>query len=604
MAMALQLVGMRMSGQLQDARNVAISIIGPALPGLDPTQSPMDIGSMTNQTQLGATVPSSSAPDSQHLVINLLRTALHHSSRGVISLLGISTPNATGQTLLHFAAMSGYEDLTKELIGWGADVDRRDANGWTALHFATAFGNAAIMNLLGGAGAADLFVVDGWGRTAMDIASDELRDWLEDISERQHRQSPRDGSDVESGRDGDDEAWSEEDSNPPSIGHENPPPPLPVPSRAISRVASHVSLAVPLPVPAPVPAPVLPVSSMDMDMAADSPPPPPADVAAARPRPWLPWYSLPPMPWAGMQLQFPEFNNPIPNIGLPDMPFPFPLPFVRPFGAEAEATKEKDKKGDEEAVDVDVGVGVGVGVEQGAQEQSMMMLMTWWGMYFRASWEKLALQQQQQQQTALAEPDGPPPYSPNPPETTILATAIAAPVDTAAESIASASGSRIRNQNENQNPAPGPVHTYPPTPTSAPPPPPPPPPAPPARPYRRVDYGPAANGINGIPEHEINKYGYRSLVRRARGKKKDKMLIFFWIPVLFGTSPTPPPPLMSQYYYFSPSLVGWVTDFIITVVLTWAMYKLLPIAALLVDGFVRPHVPPSWSESTNGGGRW
>ena len=281
-------------------------------------------------------------------------------------------------------------------------------------------------------------------------------------------------------------------------------------------------------------------------MAADSPPPPPADVTAAQPRPWLPWYSLPPMPWAGMQLQFPEFNNPIPNIGLPDMPFP--LPFVRPSGAGAEPTNEKDEKGDEEAVGVDVGV------EQGAQEQSMMMLMTWWAMCIRASWEKLALQQQQQQQqTALAEPDGPPPYSPNPPETTILATTIAtataAPVDTATESIASASGSRIRNQN--QNPAPGPVHTYPPTPVS----PPPPPPLPLARPHRRVDYGPAANGIKGIPEHEINKYGYRSLVRRARGKKKDKMLIFFWIPVLFGTSPPPP---MSLFCSFSLSLVGWL----------------------------------------------
>jgi len=109
-----------------------------------------------------------------------------------------------------------------------------------------------------------------------------------------------------------------------------------------------------------------------------------------------------------------------------------------------------------------------------------------------------------QQQTALVEPEGPPPYSANPPETTTVAAA--APAETAAESVPS--GSRTPN--------PASVHTYP-----------------PARPHRRVDYDPAANGI---PEHEINKYGYRSLVRKARGKKKDKMLIFFWIPVLFGTS--------------------------------------------------------------------
>ena len=454
--MALQLVGMRMSGQLQDARNVAMCIIGPALPGLDPTQPSMDIGSMLNQVQM-RTTGSSSAPDFQHLVINLLRTALRKSSRGVPSLPGISIPNATGQTLLHLAAMSGYDDLTRELIGWGADVDSRDANGCTALHFATAFGKVVVMKLLGGSGAADLFVVDGWGRTAWDIASDDLRDCLEDISEIQHRPSG-DGSDSESGGDGDDEAWSEVDSNR-SIGHDDQP--LPVPSRAISRVPSQVSVGIPL---------VSPI--------VESPPPSPADVTGARPRPWLPRYSLPPMPWTGMQ--FPGFNT-IPNIGFPDMPFPF----VRPFGV----AKEKGGEGEKDTTDV----------EQEAQEQSMAM-MTWWGMYIRASWEKFALQQQ----TALIEPEGPPPYSANPPETTVLAPT--APVDTAAESVPS--GSRTPN--------PAQVHTYP-----------------PARPHRRVDYDPA---INVIPEHEINQYGYRSLVRRARGKKKDKMLIFFWIPVLFGMS--------------------------------------------------------------------
>ena len=455
--MALQLVGMRMSGQLQDARNVAMCIIGPALPGLDPTQPSMDIGPMLNQVQTGA----SSTPDFQRLVINLLRTALHKSSRGVISFPGISTPNATGQTLLHLAAMSGYEDLTRDLIGWGADVDGRDANGCTALHFATTLGKVAVIKILGGPGAADLFVVDGWGRTAWDIASDDLRDCLEEISERQHHPS-RDGDDVESGGDGDDEAWSEEDSNP-SVGHEDQP--VPVPSRALSRVPSQISLGVPL------------ISPM-----VESPPPSPADVTGAQPRPWLPRYSLPPMPWTGMQ--FPGFNT-IPNIGFPDMP----IPFVRPFGT----AKEKGEKGETGAIDV----------EQEAQEQSMAM-MTWWGMYIRASWEKFALQQQQQQ-TTLSEPEIPPPYSATPPETTILAPT--APVDTAVESVPSES----RTSNHAQ------AHTYP-----------------PARPHRRVDYDPA---VNVIPEHEINQYGYRSLVRKARGKKKDKMLIFFWIPVLFGMSP-------------------------------------------------------------------
>jgi len=168
--------------------------------------------------------------------------------------------------------------------------------------------------------------------------------------------------------------------------------------------------------------------------------------------------------------------------------------------------------------------------------------MTWWGMYIRASWEKLALQQQQQQQqTSLVEHEGPPPYSETPPETTTIPPTTAH-VDTPAEAIPSGG----------QSSAPSPAHTYP-----------------PARPHRRVDYDPV---VNIIPEHEINAYGYRSLVRKARGRKKDKMLIFFWIPVLF-------------------------------VVLTWAMYTILPVAVRLVDGLVRPHVPPAWSAIANGG-RW
>jgi hypothetical protein len=491
--MALQLVGMRMSGQLQDARNVAMSIIGPALPGLDATQPSIDIGPMLNQMQTDSTGSSSSsaAPDFQHLVINLLKTALHKSTLGGTSLPGITTPNATGQTLLHLASMSSYDDLARELIGWGADVDRRDANGWTALHFATAFGHAATMQLLGGAGGADLLVVDGWGRTAWDIAPDDLRDCLDDIRARQRQcraSSFKDGGDVESGGEGDDEAWSEDGSIHEDHPHHQAQQPLAVPSRAISRAASQVSIA-----------PVSPI--------VDSPPPSPT-ITAAGPRPWHQRYNpLPPMPWAGMQLRG---FNPIPNLGFP---FPdVPFPFVRPFAA-----KEKGE-----------GAGMGEGEGEGerekgeeaqeAQEQSMAM-MTWWGVYLRASWEKFALQQQQQQ-AELADPEGPPPYSASPPETATAvlttSTSTAAPADPPTAEPAP-SGSPTAN---------APAHTYPP-------PQPPQPPQPPGRPHRRVDYGPAAAGV--IPEYEIYKYGYRSLVRRAKSKKKDKMLIFFWIPVLFGT---------------------------------------------------------------------
>lgn len=50
---------------------------------------------------------------------------------------------------LHLAAMKGDAEKVKELVESGADVNQRTLLGWTALHFATAFGgNAATVKLL------------------------------------------------------------------------------------------------------------------------------------------------------------------------------------------------------------------------------------------------------------------------------------------------------------------------------------------------------------------------------------------------------------------------------------------------------------------------
>jgi ankyrin repeat protein len=46
-----------------------------------------------------------------------------------------------GQTLLHLSAALGFERLSRELLARGMDADQRDANGFTALHFAALYGH-------------------------------------------------------------------------------------------------------------------------------------------------------------------------------------------------------------------------------------------------------------------------------------------------------------------------------------------------------------------------------------------------------------------------------------------------------------------------------
>jgi 26S proteasome non-ATPase regulatory subunit 10 len=50
----------------------------------------------------------------------------------------INSVDADGRTALHWAASSGALDITRYLIDNGAEVDERDAGGWSALHIAGA----------------------------------------------------------------------------------------------------------------------------------------------------------------------------------------------------------------------------------------------------------------------------------------------------------------------------------------------------------------------------------------------------------------------------------------------------------------------------------
>ena len=59
----------------------------------------------------------------------------------------------SGRTPLIMATVNGHIEIVKALLGKGADVSVKDADGWTALMFAQEYGHAEIERLLKEAGA-------------------------------------------------------------------------------------------------------------------------------------------------------------------------------------------------------------------------------------------------------------------------------------------------------------------------------------------------------------------------------------------------------------------------------------------------------------------
>ncbi|KAI9765703.1 MAG: hypothetical protein M1839_005398 [Geoglossum umbratile] len=73
-------------------------------------------------------------------------------------------------TPLHWAAIGGGEVEARELLGMGADVNARSADGWTALHHAAGRGYGAVVQLLLENGA-DVDAKDDDGCTALQVTA-------------------------------------------------------------------------------------------------------------------------------------------------------------------------------------------------------------------------------------------------------------------------------------------------------------------------------------------------------------------------------------------------------------------------------------------------
>ena len=181
MELALQVVGLKMTGKLEDAKSVAMRIVGPSNDdGPSGCNAPNGIQLAADSISLG------------------LRSALHHMGpwngleQMVIDLLslldvqidapsGVSLARAMdhktsgGQTLLHFAAFLKYPTLVNFLIEHKVDKDARDHNGHTALHLASLVGAQDCVAVLLVAGA-DMEIVNADGKTPQELAGFNFTD--------------------------------------------------------------------------------------------------------------------------------------------------------------------------------------------------------------------------------------------------------------------------------------------------------------------------------------------------------------------------------------------------------------------------------------------
>ncbi|KXN90993.1 Protein MGA2 [Leucoagaricus sp. SymC.cos] len=214
MELALQVVGLKMTGKIEDAKNVAMRIVGGNTAG--DNQDSRSGNGVSSLMQLATSAPSLNRDFRSLLFIragetenfestvvdflSILDTPLDQSSApcAIPTVDAISHTTATGQTLLHLAAFMKLPALVDFLVKHEADVDARDKNGFTPLHFAVLAKSVECAKVLVQADA-DREIVNYLGKTAEEIAEPGIRRLLRRrASKRALRKTPASSGDSKS----------------------------------------------------------------------------------------------------------------------------------------------------------------------------------------------------------------------------------------------------------------------------------------------------------------------------------------------------------------------------------------------------------------------
>lgn len=156
--LALQIVGLKMNGKLEDAKNIARRIVGTDT-NKDPT------GSVTNPTIQNNMQNSMNQAniewfDNAHKAVEQLTKSDLSTQEILINFLSlVDLPNCPiiipnwqlcnnqGQTLLHLATLKNYSHLIKFLITHGCKIDLQDNQGLTPLFIALMCGHRDLIKI-------------------------------------------------------------------------------------------------------------------------------------------------------------------------------------------------------------------------------------------------------------------------------------------------------------------------------------------------------------------------------------------------------------------------------------------------------------------------
>lgn len=136
--LALQIVGLKMNGKLEDARNIAKRIVGND-DGSSTMSSP-NISPGNNSGSVQSSMQGHIMYSDEVLLVKVIKSLRVNSN--------LSMCDNLGRTLVHLASLKGYQSLLSILIKNGARVNDRDLYGFTPLHFACVGGDASVIRLL------------------------------------------------------------------------------------------------------------------------------------------------------------------------------------------------------------------------------------------------------------------------------------------------------------------------------------------------------------------------------------------------------------------------------------------------------------------------
>eukprot|EP00126_Sphaerothecum_destruens_P002784 Sdes_comp16212_c0_seq1m5479 len=148
MELALQVVGLKMTGRIDDAKQIARHIVDQNTSEAD---SAFSSSWSTPSSPSSFHVISHRRHEFELMILSSLRLASNFQTAHMFDVSLQSS--CTHHSLLHFAAFKRYDRLMEFLLERDADVDAQDRNGFTALHYAVWKGNEFAVRLLLAVGA-------------------------------------------------------------------------------------------------------------------------------------------------------------------------------------------------------------------------------------------------------------------------------------------------------------------------------------------------------------------------------------------------------------------------------------------------------------------